>query len=190
MFRQKLFDIVSCIHFRKTCDLMLEISKIRFIVIRYRSNDALKNWIEFLSNASPNLLIVFPRKNPSSPLPLDKKWQFFFRTRDRCNERFRENSSIFIGFGGTIRKNAMTQCVACYRGGFCRPKPVVEPRVCTLFPFVDKVRCTGGVMDLTKMEWNGKNVGGICLLWNTIAEVFKSFSGFNLWPWILIVVFD
>lgn len=84
---------------------------------------------------------------------------------------------IFIGFGGTIRKNAMTQCVACYRGGFCRPKPVVEPRVCTLFPFVDKVRCTGGVMDLTKMEWNGKNVGGgICLRWNTIAEVFKPFS--------------
>lgn len=95
MFRQKLFDIVSCIHFRKTCDLMLEISKIRFIVIRYRSNDALKNWIEFLSNAFPNLLIVFPRKNPSSPLPLDKKWQFFFRTRDRCNERFRENSSWY-----------------------------------------------------------------------------------------------
>lgn len=81
----------------------------------------------------------------------------------------------------------MTQCVACYRGGFCRPKPVVEPRVCTLFPFVDKVRCTGGVMDLTKMEWNGKNVGGgICLRWNMIAEVFKPFSGFNLWPWILI----
>lgn len=88
----------SCLHFRKTCDLMLEIPKIRFIVIRYRSNGASKNWIEFLPNASPNLLIVFPYKNPPSPLPSfprHKKWRFFFRTRERCNERFRENSSWY-----------------------------------------------------------------------------------------------
>lgn len=54
----------------------------------------------------------------------------------------------------------------------------LSPFVCTLFPFVGKVRCTGGVMDLAKMEWNGmgRMPVGICLVRTRLRKFFKPFS--------------
>lgn len=89
MFRKKLFDIVSYLHFRKTYDLMFEIRKIRFIVISIQRCFEKLNWISLkcFSKSVDRIL--------SLPLGVDKKWRFFFWTRDRCNERFRENSSWY-----------------------------------------------------------------------------------------------
>lgn len=58
----------------------------------------------------------------------------------------------------------------------------LSPFVCTLFPFVGKVRCTGGVMDLAKMEWNGMEweecrLEYVCGMVGTrLRKFFKPFS--------------